>query len=380
MIYLDNAATTYPKPNSVSNAVFNAIKQYGANPGRGGHTMSIKTAQKVYDCRKSISNLFNANGEESIIFTQNCTCAVNMVLKGVLKSGDHVVVSCLEHNAVMRPLKKLSDVSNITYSTAKVYPGDDNATLDSFRNSINEKTRLIVCMHASNVFGIRLPIERISAMAGEYGIDILVDAAQSAGVIPIDIKDLKIDYLCTSGHKGLYGPMGTGILIINSKNIPDTIIEGGTGTSSREFDQPDMIPDKFESGTINVPGIIGLKEGVDFVRRKKVENISKHEFKLIGKLYDNLSKMQNIELYTIKPDYKYFVPLLSFNVKGMDSEEVSRILNNDGIAVRAGIHCAPAAHIYFNTIDKGTVRVAPSVFTTENQIDYLISSLKRIKA
>ena len=380
MIYLDNAATTYPKPNSVSNAVFNAIKQYGANPGRGGHTMSIKTAQKVYDCRKSISNLFNANGEESIIFTQNCTCAVNMVLKGVLKSGDHVVVSCLEHNAVMRPLKKLSDVSNITYSTAKVYPGDDNATLDSFRNSINEKTRLIVCMHASNVFGIRLPIERISAMAGEYGIDILVDAAQSAGVIPIDIKDLKIDYLCTSGHKGLYGPMGTGILIINSKNIPDTIIEGGTGTSSREFDQPDMIPDKFESGTINVPGIIGLKEGVDFVRRKKVENISKHEFKLIGKLYDNLSKMQNIELYTAKPDYKYFVPLLSFNVKGMDSEEVSRILNNDGIAVRAGIHCAPAAHIYFNTIDKGTVRVAPSVFTTENQIDYLISSLKRIKA
>ena len=302
------------------------------------------------------------------------------MLKGVLKSGDHVVVSCLEHNAVMRPLKKLSDVSNITYSTAKVYPGDDNATLDSFRNSINEKTRLIVCMHASNVFGIRLPIERISAMAGEYGIDILVDAAQSAGVIPIDIKDLKIDYLCTSGHKGLYGPMGTGILIINSKNIPDTIIEGGTGTSSREFDQPDMIPDKFESGTINVPGIIGLKEGVDFVRRKKVENISKHEFKLIGKLYDNLSKMQNIELYTAKPDYKYFVPLLSFNVKGMDSEEVSRILNNDGIAVRAGIHCAPAAHIYFNTIDKGTVRVAPSVFTTENQIDYLISSLKRIKA
>lgn len=380
MIYLDNAATTYPKPNNVSKAVLSAIKQYGANPGRGGHTMSIKTAQKVYDCRKSISTLFNAIGEENIIFTQNCTFAINMVIKGVLKPGDHVVVSSLEHNAVMRPIKKLSDLNDITYSVAKVYPENNDLTLDSFRNAINSQTRLIVCMHASNVFGVRLPIERISAMAKEYRISMLVDAAQSAGIIPINVQDLGIDYLCAPGHKGLYGPMGVGILVINSENIPDTIIEGGTGTLSRELDQPKILPDRFESGTINVPGIIGLKEGVEFIKRKKIENISKHEFDLMQNLYNSLSRMNNIKLYTNKPDYKYFVPLLSFNVKGMDSEEVSSLLNNNGIAVRAGLHCAPAAHMHFGTVDTGTVRVSPSAFTTQSQIDYLVSSLKRIKA
>lgn len=378
MIYFDNAATTYPKPMQVNNAVCNAMKQYGANPGRSGHNMAIKSSMKVYECRRSISELFNAKGEEYVIFTMNCTHAINMVLKGVLKPGDHVVVSCLEHNAVMRPLNKLSE-NNITFTVAQVYPCNNNLTLDSFRNAINSKTRLIVCMHASNVFGIRLPIERISALANEYGIPMLVDAAQSAGVIPIDMQGMNIDYLCMPGHKGLYGPMGTGILIVSNPDTMDTIIEGGTGSSSREFDQPQLPPDKFESGTINVSGVIGLKEGVEFVKRNKIENISKHEFKLISRLYDRLSQMDKIELYTSCPTPEYFVPLLSFNIKGMDSEEVAQILNKQGIAVRAGIHCAPSAHIYYNTINTGTVRIAPSIFNNERQIDYLVSALKRIR-
>lgn len=202
MIYLDNAATTYPKPNCVYNEIIFSMKNYGANPGRSGHDMSVKSGKEIEECRYLIKDLFNAKSVKNIIFTLNCTYAINMVLKGLLKPGDHVVTSCLEHNAIMRPLKKLESFG-ITHTVVEVFPGDNDKTLDSFRKGINSKTALIACTYASNVFGIKLPIDRISALAKVYKIPILVDAAQAAGVVPIDIQQSGIDYLCTAGHKGL---------------------------------------------------------------------------------------------------------------------------------------------------------------------------------
>lgn len=378
MIYLDNAATTFPKPSSVNLAMSKAMKMYGANPGRSGHKMSIASAEEIYKCRKVIAELFNFGDEENIVFMLNCTQCINMVLKGILKPGDHVVLSCLEHNAVMRPIKKIND-QGVSFTTANVFPGDDKKTLASFRNALNERTKLIVCIHASNVWGIKLPVERISAMGRQYGIPTLVDAAQSAGVIPIDLTQNRIDFLCTAGHKGLMGPMGTGVLIVKDPEKLNTIIEGGTGTGSQSLYQPETMPDKFESGTPNMPGIAGLRAGVEFIKKVKIENIFKHEFNLIVRLYDKLSNIECVQLYTERPDYRHCVPLLSFNVKGKDSEIVAEFLNKEGIAVRAGMHCAPLAHNFYNTLETGAVRVCPSYFTKTSDIDYFVATIKKFQ-
>lgn len=377
MIYLDNSATTFPKPMSVVNAVMQALTKYGANPGRSGHRLSMQASEEIYKCRNVISDFFNADGPECVVFTLNCTQSTNTVLKGLLKPGDHVVTSCLEHNAITRPLSAL-EKRGVTFTEAEVYPIDNDATVDSFRAAINKNTKLIACMHASNVFGIRVPIERISALAHTYGIPILVDAAQSAGVLPIDVKKNNIDYLCTSGHKGLYGPMGTGILVTSKGDTLSTFIEGGTGTNSLSYFQPDTMPDKFESGTPNMPGIVGLRAGIDFIKKKGMQNISRHEHYLVGYLYDRLKNMDEVELYMPKPDSDYFVPLISFNLVDKDSELIASMLNERGIYVRAGLHCAPSAHRCLKTIDRGTVRVCPSVFTKKCDMDFCIQALKQI--
>ena len=250
MIYFDNAATTFPKPRQVTNAVNNALNHYGANPGRSGHNMSIAGAEEIYRCRSAAADMFHAPGPECVIFTLNCTHAMNMVLKGLLRPGDHVVTSCLEHNAVMRPLHALA-ANDITFTAAQIFPGDNDATVNAFRNALQPNTKLIVCMQASNVWGIRLPVERIAALGKQYEIPIAIDCAQSAGVIPIDMQESGFDYLCIAGHKGLYGPMGTGMLITANGSQLSTILEGGTGTGSVSYVQPETMPDRFESGTPN---------------------------------------------------------------------------------------------------------------------------------
>lgn len=377
MIYLDNAATTFPKPRAVYNSVSLAMKRYIANPGRSGHKLSIDAAIEIYNCRKSISNLFNAGGPENVMFTLNCTHASNMVLKGLLKPGDHVVMSSLEHNAVVRPLKDLES-KGVSLTVANVYPSDNEQTLSSFREAINERTKLIVCMHASNVFGLKMPISRIAAMGHQYNIPIMVDAAQSAGLAHIDVIEDKIDYLCLAGHKGLYGPMGTGILVTRNGDNLKTIIQGGTGINSISYNQPELPPEKFESGTPNMIGIAGLHAGVNFVRQVGEEEISAHEFKLIEWLYEDLKSMKNVILYTNRPNKEYFVPLLSFNVKNKSSEFIASLLNKNGIYVRAGLHCAPFAHKFFETLDQGTVRVCPSFFTRPEEIKRFIFTIKKI--
>jgi cysteine desulfurase family protein len=378
MIYLDNGATTFPKPNSVVRAVNDALITKGANPGRSGHKMSLKAAEIMYNCRFNAAKLFGVSSPEKVIILNNCTTALNTVIKGILKKGDHAVISSLEHNAVVRPLETLKS-QGITYSVAQFEPYDEEKTIDNFRNAINGNTKLVICTHASNVFGFKLPVERIGALCRIYGILFCVDAAQSAGVVPINLENSCIDFLCTAGHKGLYGPMGTGLLIINNEITPDSLIQGGTGSLSAELSQPEILPDKYESGTPNLIGVAGLNEGIKFVLKHSVESIEAQEISLIQLLYDRLSSQKNVIFYTKRPEKSHFVPVLSFNINGLDSEETARILSERfNIAVRAGLHCAPLAHKSFNTLENGTVRAVASVFTTKEQINYFASCINKI--
>lgn len=378
MIYFDNGATTFPKPKSVRIAVSNALSNLGANPGRSGHKMSLKSSEIIFKCRENAAKLFDIDTPENIIFTLNCTEALNIVIKGILKPGDHAIISSLEHNAVVRPLEHLRD-SGIEYTVANVVPYDDDLTIDNFRNAIKDNTKIIICTHASNVFGIKLPIERIGALCKIYGILFCVDAAQTAGVVPISLKDSYVNYLCTAGHKGLYGPMGTGMLIIKGSVLPDSFVQGGTGTESANPHQPDSLPEKYESGTPNLPGIAGLNAGIKYILNKNISNIANYEIRLAQLLYDKLKQNNNVILYTSRPDLQHSVPVISFNIRGLDSEEVAEILDRRfNIAVRAGLHCAPFAHKSFGTLETGTVRAVISTSSTINDINYFANAVKII--
>ena len=379
MIYLDNSATTFPKPASVRKAMTEAVTQYGANPGRSGHSMSIRASEEIYKCRSRAAKFFGARSPDNVVFTLNCTHAINIVLKGLLHKGDHVVVSDMEHNAVIRPLYALKE-RGISYSSAKISVENSDETLASFRNALRDNTKLVVCNHVSNVWGVRLPIERITAMCHQYGIEVLVDASQSAGVIPLNMSDIGIDYLCVPGHKGLYSPMGVGMLITSKGEKLDTLIEGGTGSNSLDPEQPSVMPDRLESGTQNLPAISGLRAGIDFVETVTPEKIHAHEIMLLSNLYDRLQDNKRVILYTPRPHNKLSGGVLSFNIKDTDSETVADYLNTRyGIAVRAGLHCAPLAHQHFGTEKQGAVRVSPSYFTTMREITVLSQAINSFK-
>lgn len=367
MIYFDNAATTGKKPRSVVLAVNNALTNFSANPGRSGHDLSVKCANAVYNARDKISQFFGADGPENVVFTLNCTHSINIVLKGILRKGDHVVVSNLEHNAVMRPLKKMG----INFDIANVYR-DDSQTLEEFKSKIKVNTKLVLVTGASNVTGKILPVEEIGEICKKRGVYFCVDAAQIAGVVPINMQKMNIDYLCIAPHKGLYAPMGVGVLICR-KTIENTIIEGGTGTSSIDFSQPDILPEKLESGTVNMAGILGVSAGIDFVKKIGIENIRKHEFELFKRLYDGINKNENINVYAENPDFYSYAPVLSFNFKGVSSSKAVQIFNENSVALRGGLHCAPTAHKTIETLPGGTVRASFSVFNNLQEVDTLIS-------
>jgi len=377
MIYLDNAATTSPKPQIVKNNITYAMNNLVANPGRGGHAPSVKAAEMVYSARGEAAQLFGLENPEGVMFTSHCTHAINTVLKGLSLRGKKVVVSSLEHNAVMRPVHQL-ERSGVKVEIAEVFFGDFNATLRSFERAIDTDTALVFCTHASNVNGAVLPIKEIGALCKGRGVLFGVDGAQTAGVFPINMKDMNIDFLCVPGHKGLYGPMGIGMLLSRNE-IEYPLISGGTGSRSVEKEQPKDYPERLESGTLNVPGIAGLKGGIQFVKSKGIDIIRKHETSVSAYIYDNLAKMHHVTLYTPRPDGIHFAPVFSFNVKGMHSSETASRLNGGGIAVRAGLHCAPSAHRRMGTLESGTVRVSPSVFTTKNQADFFCQTIKNMK-
>ncbi len=380
MIYLDNSATTYPKPPAVRRRMAEALERFGANPGRGGFKMSMETAQAVYDVRRKAAALFGAPGPECVSFQPSCTQALNIVIHS-LQPGDHVLVTDLEHNAVLRPLKAM-EAQGVSFSVVPVTPGDNDATLDAFRRALRANTRMLICTQASNVWGIRVPVGRLAALAHVYGAEICVDAAQSGGVIPIRAAQDGIDYLCCAGHKGLYGPMGTGMLITSKGETLQSRIQGGTGTQAMQLEQPRDMPEYLESGTQNVPGILALGAGIDFVRARGEDNLRQAEMRHVRRIYDALSAMPHVRLYTEKPDLRYFVPVLSFNVQGMPSEAVGDYLAKRGIAVRCGLHCAPFAHRKMGTdtgVFDGAVRVSPSVFTQEQEVGALLRAVAALR-
>lgn len=374
MIYFDNAATTNPKPSPVINTVKNTLLRLSANPGRSGHALSQEAAAALYGAREKVADFFSCSGSERVIFTPSCTVAINTVLKGLLNRGDRVVTSDLEHNAVMRPLRK----TGAQIAIAKVSFESPDNTFRSFEELVDANTKLVICTAASNVTGTLLPIDRIGRLCKKHGVLFAVDAAQAAGVVPINMRDMCIDFLCVAPHKGLYAPMGTGILIAEQA-LGDTLIEGGTGSNSADLTQPLNYPEGFESGTVNLSGIAGIGAGIDFVNKRGFYKIYSHEMRLADMLYKGLAKTDKIILYTPSPNTVPSAPVISFNVSGLPSGETAALLDRKGIALRAGLHCAPTAHKRLGTSDSGTVRFAPSVFNTKEEVNFLLNALKNIK-
>lgn len=376
MIYLDNSATTNPKPVSVINASSIAMKRFSFNSGRGGYSRSVETAGQIFSVREKVAGITGFQ-PQNVVFTQNCTMALNMAIKGAVKKDSHILISNLEHNAVSRPVEAMALKGYITYDIFN-YDSDPDVITDNIKKLIRPNTSLIVCTQASNVFGCAFPIAEIGRLAREKGICFVVDGAQGAGVLEIDCESSNVDVYCAAGHKGLYGPMATGFMAVRDGVSLDTIVEGGTGSSSLKLEQPDFMPDRFESGTLSNSNIIGLGAGIDFVRSKGIDNIYNHELKLIKSVYGELEKIPQVTLYTPVAEKGKSAPIISFNYADYSSEKTAQLLAQRGIAVRAGLHCAPLAHRAFHTENRGTVRISPSVFTTPGECEIFINTLKKL--
>ncbi len=366
LVYWDNAATTWPKPLIVQEAVRQAVVSLGGNPGRGGHRMSMAAAEMEYACRERVAAFFGLEDAGGVIFMPNCTAALNTVIHGLLDDGGRVVISDLEHNAVWRTVCALPGGRSRVDMAA--WSPDEEETVENFRRAITPQTRLMVCTHASNVFGVAFPIRKLAAVAHAHAVLFCVDAAQTAGVLPIDMEADDIDYLCVAAHKGLYAPMGMGLLLCRETSRIPARIQGGTGNQSLLATQPTDLPERLESGTPNLLGIAGVDAGLRFVQSIGRDTLYAHEMALISSLYDELNVMQGVSLYTEKPTVGQASPVLSLTMDGMRSEDVARLLNEHGVAVRAGLHCAPLAHRHFGTLPDGTVRLAPSAFSTSAQV------------
>ncbi len=376
MIYLDNAATTYPKPECVYNAIMDCMKNYCANPGRAGHKLAMKAAREIYDARENIAKLFNIDNPMNIVFTNNATDSLNLAIKGVVNSGDHIITTSMEHNSVIRPIKALE--KNNVENTVVQCDKDGFLNIEDLKNAIKPNTKLIVTTHASNVCGTIIDIESIGKIAKENNILYLVDASQTAGVYDIDIKKINVDMIAAPGHKCLLGPQGTGILYIREGLELSILKEGGTGSKSEDLFQPNLLPDKYESGTHNTPGIVGLNQGVKFILEKGIDNIRKHEEDLCEYMLNRLEEVPNIIIYGPK-DSKKRAAVISINIGNMDSGEITFLLDSEyDIATRSGIHCAPLAHKTLGTLEQGAVRFSLGYFNTKQDIDKAIEALKQI--
>ncbi|WP_315121591.1 aminotransferase class V-fold PLP-dependent enzyme [uncultured Clostridium sp.] len=374
MIYLDNAATTFPKPEKVYDEVLNCMRNYAANPGRSSHDLSIKASAKILETREEIASLFNISNPFNIIFTKNATEALNIGIKGILEKGDHVITTVTEHNSVLRPLSSLVEKGiSITFLGI-----DEEGYVDinALKEKINENTKLIVINHVSNVIGAVQNISEIGKIAKENDIIFMIDASQSAGSIEIDVKKDNIDLLAFPGHKGLLGPQGTGGLFINEGIDINYFSHGGTGSNSNLLNQPNFLPDKFESGTLNVPAIAGLCEGIKFIKTIGINNIKNYEEELTDYLISEIQKLSFIKIYG--PINKNRSSVVSINLEGIDSSTVGYLLNQRDIAVRTGYHCAAMIHNSINTSNLGTVRISSNYFNTLEHIEKLIKALKDI--
>lgn len=376
MIYFDNAATTFPKPEEVYDAIMTAMRDYGANPGRSGHKLALKASRGIYETRELIGKLFNVKNPMNIILTFNATESLNIGIKGILKPGDHVITTSMEHNSVLRPIKYMEKFG----IKSTIVQGDEKGRIkvSDIEKSIKPNTKLIVTTHVSNLTGTIMPVEKIGLLAKQKGIIYMVDAAQSAGVYDIDVEKMNIDLLAFPGHKGLFGPQGTGGLFIREGIELESFFQGGTGSASHSLEQPDIFPDKFESGTSNAPGIIGLGTGIKYILERGITNIREYEESLTKYFIEEASKIEGIKLYgPLNANEQGGV--VALNIKDADSSEVSYILDQEyDIAVRPGLHCAPLAHKTIGTLEQGVVRFSFGIFNTHEEIDICIKALKDI--
>lgn len=371
MIYLDSAATTMQKPAAVAVSTARAINHL-ASPGRGGYRPAMAAAEKAFACREAAARLFHVDDPERVVFTFNATHGLNIAIKTLARPGSRVVVSGYEHNAVTRPLHALE--TSVRVARSPLF--DREATLTAFRQELDGGADLAVCTHVSNVFGFILPIEEIAALCREREVPLIVDASQSAGCVPLDFKALGAAFVAMPGHKGLYGPQGTGLLLCGADPVP--LLEGGTGSESRRQTMPDFLPDRLEAGTHNIAGIAGLLEGLRFVERRGVERIAAREAQLIRRMGKGLRTIPGMEVFQSR-DSSLQAGVLSFWAKGWDCEELGEKLGRQGIALRAGLHCAPLAHETAGTLETGTLRASVSAFSTEGEIDKFLQVLRKLE-
>ncbi|GFO57221.1 cysteine desulfurase [Geomonas sp. Red276] len=371
-LFLDNAATSYPKPETVYRAIDAAMREIGVAPGRGGYRQSLAAARTVFETRSTLADFFGVPDSSRLVFTHSATESLNIAVSGLLKPGDHVVTTSMEHNALVRPLHLLRGRGvEVTFVQAD---REGRVSERDIAAAMRPGTRLVAVTHCSNVSGTIQPVGEIGKVARQGGALFLVDAAQSAGYLPIDVTELGIDLLAAPGHKGLFGPPGTGILAIGEGVELEPLLVGGTGGNASSLEQPEVLPERFESGTLNTPALAGLKAGVDFIRETGLEVIRAKEKLLVGILLEGLSALPEVLLYG--PRGNDHGGAVSFNLDGRDASEVAFLLDAEyGIAVRAGLHCAPEAHRTLGSYPGGTVRVSPGFFNTEEDIAFFLQSL-----
>ena len=377
MIYLDNAATTFPKPRGVPEAVNRALTQFGANPGRSAHRLSLRAAHEVWRCRERLAAFFNAPDTARIAFCLNCTDALNMAIQGSLRPGMHVITTALEHNSVLRQLAPLRRAGNISLT---ILPPDESGTVSAarFAQAMTHETGLVICTHASNVTGAIQPVGEIAALCRVRGVRFVVDMAQTAGLLPIDLQAIGCDLAALPGHKGLYGPMGTGALCVAPGVELRPLRRGGTGSSSQSVYQPDELPDSLESGTLNLPGIAGLDAGIAFIAGHAAE-VRGVERELLSRLLEGLA---GLGARILGPqDAEGRVGVVSFNLGSTPSTDIADALSGDDdsgcIAVRAGLHCAPLAHEHYGTLEQGAVRISLGAFNTLQDVEVALMALER---
>ena len=377
-IYLDNASTSFPKAPTVATAMSDYITNRGININRGSYALAYDVEDIIYTTRQRLNTLFNGHDPSHVIFTQNVTMSLNMVIKGLLKSGDHVLVSSMEHNAVMRPLTQLLD-KDITFDTI---PCDSTGSIqmDSIEPLIRPNTVALIINHASNVCGTIQPLESIGPICKAHNLQFIVDAAQTAGVIPIDVKACHIDALCFTGHKGLLGPQGIGGIILTKEMAQNLtpLIAGGTGSFSHLETMPTHMPDAFESGTLNLPGIIGLNEGLAYIESQGMENIHNHELALTQAFLEGLQSIDGINIVG-KQNIQDRTAVVSITIDSMDPASIAYELESTyHIMTRVGLHCAPRAHQTLRTYPEGTVRFSFGYANTHKDVESALSALNTI--
>lgn len=377
-VYLDNASTSFPKPKIMADAMYDYIINVGGNSGRGNYSNSYESNKLVLLTREKIADFFNYNKSENVIFTNNITSSLNILIKGMLKQNDHVISTTLEHNSVLRPLFECSNSLNINIDLV-------NSSQDGFinpidiKNKINKNTKLVIVSHASNVIGSIQNIEEIGAICKENNVFFIIDTAQTAGMIKVDMQQCNANAIAFTGHKSLLGPQGIGGFIIDDllNDECTSTFSGGTGSLSHSLTQPNFLPDKFECGTLNSPGIVGLSNSIDFINKEGLETIYSKTSYLRSKLYEGMLNIDGIKLYG-NTNFSKYTTCISFNYKNFDPAEVSYFLECKGIKTRSGLHCAPLAHKSIGSYPGGTIRFSLGYFNTEKEIDYTLSILNNI--